>query len=98
MPLFADALRTNLHIIRYETAVLCYGPRTLWRVLTHMSDVHVHRKASYWYEKAKIHAPWFLLTARKLPASGPVKAEVVPRAHKAVATALPLFIMMRRWV
>lgn len=32
-------------------------------------------------------------TARKLEASGPVKAEVVPSAHSAVATALPLFII-----
>jgi len=34
------------------------------------------------------------LTARKLPATGPVKAEVVPNAQKAVATALPLTIML----
>lgn len=34
------------------------------------------------------------LTARKLPATGPVKAEVVPKAQKAVATALPLTIML----
>ena len=32
-------------------------------------------------------------TARKLEANGPVKAEVVPSAHSAVATALPLFII-----
>lgn len=34
------------------------------------------------------------LTARKLPATGPVKAEVVPKAQKAVATTLPLTIML----
>lgn len=37
------------------------------------------------------------LTDRKVEANGPVKADAVPNAHSAVATALPLFIMLCWW-
>lgn len=57
-----------------------------------MDAVHAHPKVSL--EKAQNRPPWFLLTAPKVPASGPAKAEVVLKAHRAVAIALLISIFL----
>lgn len=88
---------------QYGSMIILYDdPAVQFAAMYHIRNDDVHGRYA-----ALLHSLYFLhtnllklsfLTARKLPASGPLNAVVVPKAHRAVATTLPLLIMICLWL